>query len=615
MSTIQPKLPAVSSATLKRPEMNKDTKCPTPKDIAAELRTQADADLQRAQQLKAEAERLKSEGMDTAGKGAAQVAEGVANVAGGHGKIHDGRKQQADGQDQVTAGIEQEKQGLAKEQDGIDSFSNGLTAAQDLNKQSKVVTGMAALGVITEGVYTAEVNQHNQTFAEQLKDAVAINAELGVQLGDLQTQSAAEADANNQVIAGNAQFDAGLAQNREGTATLLAGVAHQTAAAGKGEKAAQAENHANVFQIHGETHAAMSDAAKEQSIDSSILAGQEFAQATKLENKAAKQEQEGKNALSVADLLARAAAIDTEAGGALQEIPGFLAEGSKTKIEGGNKASSAETRRQDGLTHLANSDHFSSEAEVSFSHGVEYAKEAADLAQQSRDLSNQSEQEISNANAKREEAAKLQAQADELQATGDEQVAQGKKDRIEGSMAAAGGLASMSGGLVAEQDAHNQMNATSANIPGITDRQTASQAERSETLDKANAAYDKITEVQDFLTQTTEVQADLAAQKQANLEGRADALSNIIEGERLQTGAYKQQHEGLESVQSGTDEEREGHEQVTTGQNQIAQGKTKVHEGTQEIKKGDQTGQAGAVLENKGNQYNQLADEAEGSKK
>jgi len=615
MSTIQPNRPAVCPAPIKRQEGTNGTKCTTPEDVADGLRVQADSDMQRANDLKAEAERLKNEGVATAGQGAATVAEGIANVGGGHGKIHDGRKLQESGQAQVNAGLEQEQAALTKEQGGIDAFSASLSEAKELNTMSKTVTAMAALGVITEGVYTAEVNEHNKTFAEQLAEARGINAELGVQLGDLQTQSAKEAEANNQVIAGNAQFDAGLAQNREGTASLISGVANQTTAAGKGEKAAQAENQANTYQIHSETHQALSDGAKEQSFQTTLLAGQEFSQATKLENKAAKQEEAGNNALSVADLLSRVAGIDQEAGSALQQIPGYLAEGNTTLADANNKLTDSENRRQDGLTHLNAAESFSAEAEVSFGHGVEYAKEAADLAQQSVDLSNQAAQELETSNAKRAESDQLKADAAELQATGDQQVAQGKKDRLEGSIAAAGGLASMTGGLVAEQQAHDAMNATSANIPGITERQTASQAARSETLAKADAAYDNITETQDFLTQTTEVQADLAAQKQANLDGRTQALSDIIEGEREQTAAYKTQHEGLESVQSGTDQEREGHVQVTDGQNQIALGKTKVHEGTQQIKKGDQTGQAGAVLENKANQYNAIADEVQGSKK
>lgn len=610
MSTIQPNLTPVAPRAMKALP---NTKCPTPQDVAADLRVQADKDMQRANELKAEAERLRSEGTNTAAQGATTVAEGLANVAGGHKKIHDGRKQQEAGQAQVEAGLEQEQAGLAQEQGGIDAFSANLEQAKELNKESQTISAMQGLGIITEGVQTAQVNKANQTFAQQLEEARGITAELRVQLDDLQTQSAAEAEANNQVIAGNAQFDAGLAQNREGTASLIAGVANQTTAAGKGEKAARAENDGNVFQIHSETHQALSDAARDMAIEKSILAGQEFAQAAKLENKANQQEDAGNNAMSVACLLARAAQFDQEAGLALQQIPGYLAEGNTNLADANNKNVDSENRRQDGLTHLAAAESLSNEANVSFGHGVEYAKESADYAQQSKDLSNQSAQEKEQADAKFAQSNQLKAEAAELQAQGDAQVAQGKKDRLEGSMTAAAGLANMTGGLIAEQQAHDQMNATSANIPPITERMTANQEARKATLAEAEAGYAKIAETQDFLAQGVAAQAELAAQKRENLGNRTSNLADIVAGERQQVGGYKQQHEGMEEIQSGTDQERDGHSQVATGQNQIALGKTKVHEGTQLIQKGDRTGQAGTAYENKSNQYSGLADEVEGN--
>jgi len=612
MSTIQPNRPAVCPAPIKRPEGPQESKCPTPQDVADGLRVQADQDMQRADELKAEAERLRSEGTNTAAAGAATVAEGIANVGGGKLKIAEGKSLQEQGQTQLAEGLDLEQEGLAKEQAGIDAYSSSLAEAQELNNQSKVVSAMAALGVMAEGIASAQVNEHNKTFAEQLAEARGIATELGTQLTELEAQSAKEAEANNQVIAGNAQFDAGLEQNRQGTASLIAGVANQTKAAGSGELAAQAEKDGNVYQIHSETHQALSDENKNMSIETSILAGQEFASATKLENKASKQEDLGNNALSVSDLLARVAGIDQEAGNALQQIPGFLAEGNTTLADAQNKLTDSENRRQDGLTHLNRAENFRAESEVRFHAGVEYAKEAADRAQASKDLGDQAASEKESADAKFAQSNELKAQAAEQQALGDEQVAQGKKDRLEGSMTAAAGLASMTGGLVAEQQAHDAMNATSANIPGITERQTASQDARSETLAKADEAYGNVEEALNFQQQTVEVQAQLAAEKQANFEGRVNNLAQIVEGEQQQTDGYNAQHEGLDNVQAGTDQERAGHEQVTTGQNQIALGKTKVHEGTQQIKKGDQTGQAGAVLEDKANKYNAIADEVQG---
>ena len=608
MSTIQPKLTVATPAATKAAA---PTKCPSPQDVAGDLRVQASADQQRADELKAQADALKQAGTATAQEGAGQVAQGIATAAQGAGNVIQGKNLQAEGQNQAEAGAQQEQAGLTQEKAGIDSFSAALTDAKDLNNQSKTVSAMAALGVLAEGVYTAQAAEANKTFAQQLEEARGQAAVLGGQLADLQAQSAIEADANNQVIAGNAQFDAGLAQNREGTASLISGVAHQTAAAGKGEQAAQKEKDAVVYQQHGESHAAQAAEVNQTSLDTSILAAKDWALAAKLEGKSAHQRNEGDEAISVADLLARVSQIDNEAGAALQEIPGFLAEGSKNKADGDNKAGTAEERKQAGATHYAAADNFHAKAVVANDHAIEYAKEAADLAVQGKDLKDLSDQELATAQQKSDEAAALQAKADELQQLGDQQVAQGKADRLEGSINAASGLASMTGGLNDEQNAHNAMNATSAAIPGTTDALAANQAARQDTLAQADEAYQGISDSQDFLGQTVQVQSDLAAAKQANLEGRVQNLADIAAGEKQQTEGTQAQSDGLDKIQAGTDQERQGSQQITDGKTAVAQGKTKVHEGTQQITKGDQTGQAGAVLQNKADQYNAIANEVD----
>lgn len=608
MSTIQPKLTVSTPAA---PKAAAPTKCPSPQDVAGDLRVQAGSDQARADELKAQADALRQAGTAKVNEGATQVAQGIATAAQGAANVAEGKLTQAEGQNQIQSGIDQEQAGLTQEKGGIDAFSSSLAEAKDLNSQSKTVSAMAALGVLSEGVYTAQAAEANKTFAQQLEEARGQAAELGGHLADLQTQSAAEADANNQVIAGNAQFDAGLAQNREGTASLISGVAHQTAAAGKGEQAAQKEKDAVVYQQHGESHAAQAAEVNQTSLDTSILAGKDWALAAKLEAKSMHQRGEGDNAMSVADLLARVSQIDNEAGAALQEIPGFLAEGNKNKADGENKAGSSEERKQAGATHYASADNFHNKSVIANDHAIAYAKEAADLAQQGKDLKDLSDSELATAQQKSDEAAALQAKADELQQLGDQQVAQGKADRLEGSMNAAAGLAAMTGGLNDEQAAHNAMNETSAKIPGVTDAMTANQAARQDTLAQADEAYQGISDSQDFLGQTVQVQSDLAAAKQANLEGRVGNLADIIAGEKAQTDGIQAQSDGLDKVQAGTDQENQGRQQITDGKTAAQQGKQKVTEGNKEITKGDQTGQAGAVLQNKADQYNAIANEVD----
>lgn len=608
MSTIQPKLTVSTPAA---PKAAAPTKSPSPQDVAGDLRVQASADQARADELKAQADALKQAGSAKVNEGATQVAQGIATAAQGAANFADGKLIQAEGQNQIQSGIDQEQAGLTQEKGGIDAFSSSLAEAKDLNNQSKTVSAMAALGVLSEGIETAKAAEANKTFAQQLEEARGLTGCLGAQLSELETQSQLEADANNQVIAGNAQFDQGLAQNREGTASLISGVAHQTAAAGKGEQAAQKEKDAVVYQQHGESHAAQSDEVNQTALDTSILAGKDWALAAKLEAKSAHSRGQGDEALSVADLLAKVAQIDNQAGAALQEIPGFLAEGNKNKADGENKAANSEERTQAGATYYASADNFHANAVIANDRAIELAKEAADLAQQGKDLKDLSDQELATAAQKQSEADALQAKADELQQLGDQQVAQGKKDRLEGSMTAAAGLASMTGGLADEQKAHDNMSTISAHIPPVTDKLTANQAARQDTLAQADAAYQGITDAQDFLGQTVQVQSDLAAAKQTNLEGRVGNLADIIAGEKAQTDGIQAQSDGLDKVQEGTDKETQGRQQITDGKTAAQQGKQKVTEGNKEITKGDQTGQAGAVLQNKADQYNAIANEVD----
>lgn len=609
MSTIQPNVTVAKPAVSKAPAA--PTKCPSPQEVASDLRVQASADQQRADELKAQADALRQSGNAKVNEGATQVAQGIATAGQGAANVLAGKNLQAEGQDQVQAGIDQEQAGLTQEKGGIDGFSAGLAESKDLNSQSKTVSAMAGLGILSEGIHTQQAANANKTFAEQLAEAREQANNLGGQLADLQSQSDAEAAANVQVQDGNAQFDAGLAQNREGTASLISGVAHQTAAAGKGEQAAQKEKDAVVYQQHGESHAAQADEVNQTALHTSILAGKEWAQQVKLEGKAAHERGEGNNALSVADLLARVSQIDNEAGASLQEIPGFLAEGNKNKADGENKAASAEERKQAANTHFASAANFHDKAEIAGQHGLAYGKEAADLAQQGQDLKDLSDQELATAAQKQSEADALQAKADELQQLGDQQVAQGKADRLEGSMNAASGLAAMTGGLNAEQQAHNQMNATSANIPPITDALAANQAARQDTLAQADEAYQGISDDHEFLGQTVQVQSDLAAAKQTNLEGRVGNFADIVQGEKAQTDGIQAQSDGLDKIQSGTDQENTGRQQIVDGKTAAQQGKQKVVEGNKEVTKGDQTGQAGQVLQNKADQYNAIADEAD----
>ena len=103
----------------------------------------------------------------------------------------------------------------------------------------------------------------------------------------------------------------------------------------------------------------------------------------------------------------------------------------------------------------------------------------------------------------------------------------------------------------------------------------------------------------------------MAAAKQANREGRVGNLADIITGEKAQTDGIQAQSDGLDKVQAGTDKETQGRQQITDGKTAAQQGKQKVTEGNKEITKGDQTGQAGAVLQNKADQYNAIANEVD----
>jgi hypothetical protein len=584
----------------------------SPEEVALDIRAQADADMARANDLKAQSQALKDAGTAQATQGATNVAEGGVKVTTGHANIFEGQQKQSDGQTTVDNALQAEQAALDAEKSGIETMKQQISEAKDLNSASQQLSALAGVAMVVEGAYIVDAAMHNATFNSQLAEGQAHADQLGAKLADLRTGLDKEAAANAKVKEEHAAFDAGLAQNRAGTEMFIAGVGQQIGSSVKLAEATEQEEQGLQLQGHSDIHNAQGNSKKEQSFQLGVLSAQAFREADSLSTQSKAEEAEATDEFGVSCLLARIAQVDAEAGASLQQINGFIEEGT-TNLEASElKNTSSENHRQDGLRHQQRADQLAADAQIAFDDGHKYGKESVDKAGQAFDLFNQAADEKSAADAKFAEAEKLHTESNDLKAQGDANVEQGSADREEGMLTATFAAAGMAAGLAEEQAAHSQMNQTSSEIPAITDAQTANIAQRQETLAKADEAYANIAEQLDIQAQIADVQGQIQDQKVSNLLGRGETLAGIVSAEEQQLDALKQQEAGLDQIQEGTDQERQGGEQIRDGKHQIALGKTEWSQGNAQIKKGDEIGQAGAVLENKANKYNEIADSVDG---
>lgn len=609
MSTISSNLPSVP--VTRQPAaapQGTEPKSVSPQDVAVTLRQTADADMERANQLKAEAERLRGEGGAKLNSGAVNVAEGGLKVGQGAANLAQGTLVQAEGQAQVQSGLDQEKAGAEKEAGGIAGFATKLGEAQQLNEASMIITANTTGELVNELGFLKDARSNQKTFAEQLAAGQSFTSASQAELGNIATARDAEAAGSATVASGKEQFDAGIAQTQQGSATLLTGVGQVAAGNSKAVLADEARGENLLYTESGNTNNALGAAKTEQSQSKQTDSLNSFRDAYKNYDKSACKKAQGDEALSVADLLAQVAQIDQQAGEALVAIPGFVAEGKKTIGDSTLKSEDSAINRQRGEGFLSESTTLFARAQESTKLGLHLIAESDQLAGQAQTYNEKGAADLAQAAAKDAQATQLQGEADQLSADGQANVLQGISDRVAGFAAAGQGSVTMLKGVHAESAAQEVQGDSSANIGLLGEALAGNQSDRQATLDAANTLWANTATAQGAQGEWNGLQADFNSAKVQNAVGRLGDLGTIAAGESDQVSGMNAQKEGLDKVQAGTDQQVQGNEQVAAGSAQVAQGKAEITQGKAQVKKGDENAAAGGVLENKANQYNAVAD-------
>lgn len=580
------------------------------KALSEQLKIEGEQEVARGEQLQKDGVDLQTKGGQLKEDGAKTVEVGQGSKTQGQARVEQGTTQKAEGEQKIVAGLQTEVVARSQEAEHAEEFQVGLDAAAASRASADENIASLQTSLNAEKEATAAQGGQIKEYGSKTAQAGLVRGASALQQGaaasELQKEKDAQAIANEATGAFKEGIDAQAAGRKE------MGDGRNDVRVSDDLKA-QSENALNRSKGYYDRSVAHFDEASKLNEEVSVHneAAESFqTQAGVADELGQVAADQSENQKAVAALLAAKAAIDLKAGAALSGLSDFAAEGERTRGEGFLAAGQAVRYSQRG-------EFYGSAAEGLRDESAQLGGQAGlETEQATRKGDNATSRQILGAGDLARsgkffvDSESLAAKSDEKRQSGEALIASGTEKHAAGTTVVETALGQLSQANAAQEASHAAQTEIHTSLTGLNDQANQLIADREGVLaqmkDTGAAQSAALTEQSKTLGSFL-VNHALGGASQAQ---RQSAIDGLVQEGSIINGAIVAQGEGFAQRTEGAGNVQVGAGMIRDGETLIQAGTANINEGERLTEEGRQKQEAGGVIVDKGQQYQQIAEQA-----